>query len=81
MSNESRTDPNAGRPWSEMDLFDLANCVRLKQAVEEIADFLCRPVGEVHDKIVELDRSEELERRAAETARGAKDLKGTHLSL
>jgi hypothetical protein len=39
-------DPNAGRLWSEMDLFDLANCLRLKQDVEEIADFLCRPVGE-----------------------------------
>jgi hypothetical protein len=25
--------PNAGRPWSEMGLFDLANRVRLKQSV------------------------------------------------
>jgi hypothetical protein len=40
---------------------------------EEIADFLCRPVSEVHDKIVELGRSGELERRVAETAKGAGD--------
>jgi hypothetical protein len=73
MDTKDQADPNAGRSWSEMDLFDLANCVRLHQSVEEMADFLCRPVSEVHDKIVELDRSGELERRVAETARGAKD--------
>ena len=54
-----------------MDLFDLANCLRLKQDIEEIADFLCRPVSEVHDKIVELERSGELQQRIAETAKGA----------
>ena len=56
-----------------MDLFDLANCIRIGDPVEEIADFLCRPVSEVHDKIVELERSGELARRIAETAKGAKD--------
>jgi hypothetical protein len=73
MDTKDQPDPNAGRCWSEMDLFDLANCVRLKQDVEEIADFLCRPVTEVHDKIVELARSGELDRRVAEAAKGAKD--------
>jgi len=73
MDTKDQDDPNPGSPWSEMDLFDLANCVRLKQSVEEIADFLCRPVSEVHDKIVELDRSGELERRVAETAKVARD--------
>ena len=59
--------------WQEMDLFDLANCIRIGDPVEEIADFLCRPVSEVHAKIVELERSGELARRIAETAKGAKD--------
>jgi hypothetical protein len=36
MDTKDQPDPNAGRCWSEMDLFDLANCVRLKQDVEEI---------------------------------------------
>jgi hypothetical protein len=70
VSDENRADPNAGRPWAEMDLFDFANCVRLKQGIEEIADFPCRLVSEVHDKIVELERSGELERCVAETEKG-----------
>jgi hypothetical protein len=37
---EDHPDLNTGKPWSEMDLFDLANCVRLKQPVEEIAGYL-----------------------------------------
>ena len=73
MSDQNQSDPNAGRPWSAWDLFDLANCIRVGDTVEEIADFLCRPVSEVHDKIVELERSGELERRVADTAKGAKD--------
>ena len=42
MDIEDRPDLNTGEPWSEMDLFDLANSVRLGKAVEEIAVFLCR---------------------------------------
>ena len=34
------SDPNAGRPWQEMDLFDLANSIRINDPIEEIADFL-----------------------------------------
>ena len=49
-----------------MELFDLANCVRLRQPVEEIATFLCRSRREVRDMIVELDKTGELERRVAE---------------
>jgi predicted transcriptional regulator len=54
-----------------MDLFDLANSVRLNQPIEEIATFLCRSRREVRDKIAELERSGELARRIAETAANA----------
>ena len=36
-------DRNAGEEWPEMDLFDLANSVRLKNPIEEVATFLCGP--------------------------------------
>jgi hypothetical protein len=45
---------NSGTPWSEMDLFDLANCLKLREPVDEIADFLCRDIDEVEAKIAEL---------------------------
>jgi hypothetical protein len=57
---EDRPDLNASKEWSEMDLFDLANSVRLNQPIEEIAMFLCRSQREVREKIEELDRSGEL---------------------
>jgi hypothetical protein len=65
---EDRLDLNSGTPWSEMDLFDLANCVRLKDPVEEIASFLCRSRREVREKIAELERTGELARRIEEAA-------------
>ena len=46
--------------------------IRLNEDIEEIPDFLCRPVSEVHDKIVELEGRAELQQRIAETAKGAK---------
>ena len=70
---EDRPDLNTGKPWSEMDLFDLANSVRLGDSIEEIATFLCRSRREVRDKIAELEQTGELEKRVAETAKGAKD--------
>ena len=73
MRGDDTSDPSADRPWSEMDLFDLANCVRLKQPAEEIADFLCRPVSEVCDKIAALERSGVMDRRVAEAPAGAED--------
>jgi hypothetical protein len=54
---DDRPDVNTGKEWSDMDLFDLANSVRLKTPVEEIATFLCRSRREVREKIAELDRS------------------------
>jgi hypothetical protein len=65
---EDRPDLNTGKPWSEMELFDLANCVRLRQRVEEIAGFLRRSRREVREKIAELQQSGELARRVAEAA-------------
>ena len=69
---EDRPDLNTGKSWSEMDLFDLANCVRLRQPVEEIAGFMCRSRREVRDKIAELKQAGELERRVRETAANAR---------
>jgi hypothetical protein len=68
---EDRPDLNAGKEWSEMDLFDLANSVRLKNLIEEIAMFLCRSQREVREKIAELEQSDELAGRIEETAANA----------
>jgi hypothetical protein len=68
---DDRLDVNIGKEWSEMDLFDLANSVRLKNSIEEIAMFLCRSWREVRDKIAELEGSGELARRIEETAANA----------
>jgi hypothetical protein len=51
---EDRPELNSGTPWSEMDLFDLANSLRLKDPIEEIASFLCRSRCAVREKIAEL---------------------------
>ena len=69
---EDRPDLNTGKDWSEMDLFDLANSVRLGDPVEEIAGFLCRSRREVRDKIAELEQTGELEKRVAKAAAWAK---------
>jgi hypothetical protein len=71
MNENDIGDRNTGKEWSEMDLFDLANSVRLKNSIEEIATFLCRSRREVRDKIAELERSGELARRIEETAANA----------
>jgi hypothetical protein len=42
---------NSRTPWSEMDLADLQELLRDRRSVAEIADFLCREVDEVEDKI------------------------------
>ena len=73
MDIEDSADLNSGTPWPEMELFGLANCVRRRQPVEEIATFLCRSRREVRDMIAELAKTGELGKRVAETAAGAKD--------
>jgi hypothetical protein len=45
---------NANQEWSEMDLADLVNGLANGNAVEDIAEFLCRDVNEVRAKAEEL---------------------------
>jgi hypothetical protein len=45
---------NSGTEWSLMALGDLANCVLRGASIEETAEFLCRNVAEVREKIAEL---------------------------
>ena len=67
---ENRADMNTGKKWSQMDLLDLANGIRLNDPVEEIASFMCRSRREIREKIAGLERSGELagliEKAAAE---------------
>jgi hypothetical protein len=74
---ENRADMNTGKKWSQMDLLDLANCIRLNDPVEEIASFVCRSRREIREKIAELGRSGELpgliEKAAAEAVDETED--------
>jgi ubiquinone biosynthesis protein UbiJ len=45
---------NTGKAWSEMDIADLANALTRGTPIEEIADFLCRDVDEVREKVAAL---------------------------
>ena len=47
-------DLNTGKPWSEMDLFDLLNSLSRGSSIEDTADFLCRSPREVAEKAREL---------------------------
>ena len=66
MDIEDRPDLNTGRLWSDLDLFDLANCLRLRDDIAEIAIFLCRSRREIREKIAELEKSGELAKRIVE---------------
>ena len=63
-------EPVYRQKMSQMDLLDLANCIRLNDPVEEIASFMCRSRREIREKIAELERSGErprlIEKAAAE---------------
>jgi hypothetical protein len=71
---DDRTNPDSDTPWSEVEAFVLANCIRQNQAIEEIANFLCRSRREVREKIAELERTSELpwfvDEAAAHTDKG-----------
>ena len=56
MSEQPIQDANDGKPWSEMDLFDLRNSLAYGDSIEEVAAFLCRSgtVEEVRRKAEEL---------------------------
>jgi hypothetical protein len=49
---------NSGKAWSEMDLWDLRNSVSHGRTAKEVADFLCRNIEEVREKIAELGLTE-----------------------
>jgi hypothetical protein len=59
MSEQPIQDVNHGKPWSEMDLFDLRNSLAYGRSIEEVAGFLCRSgtVEEVRRKAEELGLS------------------------
>ena len=44
---------NSGKNWSEMDLQDLRDGLRLRSPLQELADFLMRDVEEVEAKAAE----------------------------
>jgi hypothetical protein len=56
MNAQPIQDVNDGKPWSEMDLFDLRNSLAYGRPIEEVAGFLCRSgtVEEVKRKAEEL---------------------------
>jgi hypothetical protein len=56
MGEKSIQDLNDGKPWSEMDLFDLRNSLAYGDSIEEVAGLLCRAgtVEEVKRKAEEL---------------------------
>jgi hypothetical protein len=41
MSSQPFQDLNDGKPWSEMDLFDLRNSLAYGDSIEEVAGFQC----------------------------------------
>ena len=45
---------NTGKPWSEMDLFDFGNSLGRGDTMEQVAEFLCRDVEELHAKLRQL---------------------------
>jgi hypothetical protein len=56
MNGQAIQDVNDGKPWSEMDLFDLRNSLAYGRSIEEVAGFLCRSgtVQEVRRKAEEM---------------------------
>jgi hypothetical protein len=56
MSERPLQDVNDGKPWPEIDLFDLRNSLAHGGSIEEVAAFLCRAgtVEEVRRKAEEL---------------------------
>jgi hypothetical protein len=69
---ETRPDLNTGEPWSESQLLDLANSLRLGDDIPEIAAFLCRSRREIREKIAELEQKGELAKLMIRTAQETK---------
>jgi hypothetical protein len=47
-------DANSGEPWSEMDIADLTHSLAYGNSFAEVANMLCRDIGEVRKKAREL---------------------------
>ncbi len=48
---------NTGTAWSELDLADLRQSMKAGDSIERIADFLCRDIEEVRQKVAKIDPS------------------------
>jgi hypothetical protein len=46
---------NSGKPWSEIDDFDLKNSLAYGRSISEVADFLCRDEEEVRERAKQLN--------------------------
>jgi hypothetical protein len=44
----------SGQPWTEIDIYEIGNCLARGTPVPEIAEFICRDVGEVRRKVKQL---------------------------
>ena len=49
-----RSYANSGKEWSDMDVADLQQCVKIGMADTEIAGFLRRPTKEIRERAAEL---------------------------
>jgi hypothetical protein len=49
-----RSYANSGKEWSDIDVADLQQCVKIGMADTVIAGFLRRPTGEIREKATEL---------------------------
>jgi len=45
---------NSGKAWSQVDLYDLRQGLGSGTPIDQVADFLCRDVPEVHAKASQL---------------------------
>src|SRR6185437_13823049 len=44
----------SGQPWTEIDIYEIGNCLARGTPVPEIAELICRDVGEVRRKVKQL---------------------------
>jgi hypothetical protein len=49
---------NSDKPWSAMDMDDFDELLHQDTPIDEIAEFLCRELGEVEAKVAELRRQD-----------------------
>jgi hypothetical protein len=71
MTQPDPDDPpnlTSGTPCAEAEVVDPANCIRLNQPIEEIANFLFRSRREIWEKVRELGRTGDLPRLFDKTA-------------